>query len=200
MRFQNGFKAKGATNGIGTGQYVFMWQFLENDSLWKDLSANVAAKLDALPINGSDNYSHGQYSYTVSKQSVDEVIQTNDSTQNQRDLRRILFDRKSGQRVVWQYFNEHSQWVPVDTDLMLKLMSLPISQSMKYKRGKWRYTITKQDASTCTQLNLKTNTKRQYRLQMMNHDAMDNGWTSKGILCVFAVSEHLQFQIEITVI
>ena len=159
-----------------------MWQFLENDSLWKDLSANVAAKLDALPINGSDTYSHGQYTYTVSKKSVDEAIQTNDSTQNQRDLRRILWRRMSGQRVVWQYFNEHSQWVPVDTDLMLKLMALVIGQSMPYQRANWKYSITKQDASTCTQMNLQTKTQRQYRLRMMNRDAMDNGWTSKGIL------------------
>ena len=158
-----------------------MWQFLENDSLWKDLGSDIALKLDSLAVNGTASYSHGQWSYTVRRVSVDEVIQSNDNTQNERDLRRILYDRKSRQRVVWQYYNEHSLWVPVDTDLMLQLMSLAVLKSMPYQRGKWRYTITKSDASTCIQINTQTNTQRQYRLQMMSHDAMDSGWTSKGI-------------------
>ena len=142
----------------------------------------MAAKLDALPIYGSDNYSDGQYTYTVSKKSVDDAIQTNDSTQKQRDIRRILFDRKSGRRVVWQYYNEHNQWAPVETGLMLRLMRLPENKSIECKRGKRNYSVTKVSDTVCIQRNLTTKMMRHFRLKLLKRDAMDIGWASKVAL------------------
>ena len=166
---------------IGHGQYVFMWQFLENDSLWKDLGSDIALKLDSLASNGTASYSHGQWSYTVRKLSVDAAIQSNDNTQNERDLRRILYNRKSGQRVVWWHHNGQGQRVTMDTDLMQRVMALPMLHSMWHQRGKYNYIVAKSDASTCNETNLNTHHHRVYTLKMVTRDVMDSGWTSKGI-------------------
>ncbi len=166
------------------GQHVVTWQFLENDKKWVDLSNGISQTLTSLAIKGTTKYSHGKYSYTAQKTSVDEAIQSNDSTKNKRDLRRILVDGQSGQRVVWRYRNEHNRWVPMDTDVMLRLMPLAVNTSMTFKRGKWNYSIKKSSATTGVQTNLKTNTKRQCKLKWMAPDAMDSGRTPKGIECI----------------
>merc|ERR1712154_495333 len=85
---------KNALQQNGNGRFVFLWQFLENDNKWKDLGLSIASKLEQLPLNGTIKYSFGKWQYTVNKVAIDECTQTNDSTQNQRDLRRIYFDTK----------------------------------------------------------------------------------------------------------
>eukprot|EP01083_Nonionella_stella_P276575 939829_1 len=80
-------------NCIGSNRYIFIWQFLENNNKWQDLSFNIASKLENLALNGIVKYSISKWSYTVTKISMDECIQTNDNTSNKRDLRRILYDK-----------------------------------------------------------------------------------------------------------
>ena len=166
-------------------QYTYLWQLLLRGK-WRDYDATTSAQLDTFPINQ-------QHAKGV-KISMDEAIlnHTKNGKLHKIDLRRILVDVKSGKRVVWQYYNDQNQWAPVDTDLMLQLMTLSVSQSMSYQRGKWNYTIKKVSAIDCIQINSKTNTQRKYRLKMMDRDAMDNGWTSKGILCV-SMAQNLYF-------
>ena len=182
-------------NGLDQGQYVLLWQFLDNDSLWKDLSSTVAAKLDTLPFNGSTHYSYGQWTYTVTRKWFDEAIQTNNSTQNQRDLRRILWHRKSGKRVVWQSFNRYNQLVSLDADIMLNLMTLPISRTLQFHRryqgNRIMFIITKQDAATCIARNEYDGAQRVCRLKLIDSDAMDNGWTSKGMFSYYFKVQHL---------
>ena len=176
----------GSNPWIGNGRYVFMWQFLENDNKWKDLGYNVAAVLEGLATNGTAKYSFGQYSYTVQKISNDECTQTNDSTNNQRDLRRILWDTTNNKRPVWQFADDKGGWTAIDNnDLMLQLINLPIGQSTNHTRGQWTYQITKADATHATQKNTQTQKTRQYRMVEKDKDEMDPNWASKGILFIF---------------
>lgn len=171
------------------GQYAFQWQFLENDNLWKDVRSDVSDKLDGLPFNQSVKYSYGQWTYTVSKTSAEEAIQTNEITQNQRDLRQILVDRQNGKRVVCLYFDPQVQLTAVHAPFSLiamkKLMELPISTSLRGSRGRHKCTYKKVGAMTCSEINEQTKAMRQYQFQMTQRDAMDNGWTSQGTFVPF---------------
>ena len=87
--------------------------------------------------------------------------------------------------MIWQYSNDQQQWVPVDTDLMLKLMIMPVSQSMSYQRGKWNYTIKKVSAIDCIQTNLKAKMQRQFRpiLSRSNiNNVTDWNWNDNVLL------------------
>ena len=147
----------------------------------------MASKLDSLAVGGTAKYSLGQYTYTVSKVSEDEVVQTNESTNNQRDLRRILFDRQSAKRVLWEFKDDKGGWTAIHGNgLMLKLQRLPSGHSVNHKRGKWQYAITKTGDSHATQKNLSTNKLRKYRMVTKDKHKMDANWTSKGMLSLCA--------------
>ena len=168
---------------ISTSRTVFIWQFLENDGLWKDLSPDVASKLEPLAVSGSVNYSFGQWSYSVTKISADECTQLNESTRNQRDLRRILFDKQRQKRIVWEFQDSTKKngWCCVDDNaLNAQLYQLQNGQSINYQRGQWEYCISKVDEQSASQKNVKTNTVRAYRLTLKDKSQMDANWKSKA--------------------
>merc|ERR1712228_333234 len=174
---------QGKNNWLGSGRYVFIWQFLENDSLWKDLGFDIATKLEQLAINHSVQYSFGKWSYNVTKISADECTQCNESTNNQRDLRRIWYDVKLKKRIVWQFEDKKKKngWCCVDSNaLNMQLYKLQSGQSINHQRGQWKYCITKIDESNASQKNVITNTKRAYRLSLKDKNQMDANWTSKA--------------------
>jgi len=177
--------ATSAPTAQGTSRYKTMWQFLENDNKWKDLPPALSAKLDALSVNGTTKTRHGQFTYTLRKVSADAVLQTNDSTQNERDLRRIVVDTTSAQqhRAVWLFEDSAKQggWAVVENnDLALRLLALAPGASMANQRGNWQYHITKMDATNAVQRNASTNKARRMRLHMRSRDAMDANWTSSA--------------------
>eukprot|EP01084_Bolivina_argentea_P118837 210798_1 len=73
-----------------TMHQVYTWQFLAKNNEWTDLDMSTVLKLEALNINDSMNYCFGKY--TVFKLSDFKCIQYNNSTDAQRQLRRIYID------------------------------------------------------------------------------------------------------------
>ena len=116
---------------------------------------------------------------------MDKVLQTNDSTHNERDLRRIVVDkaRASQQRVVWEVKDSHKQggWAAVrSNDLVLRLLALAPGTSMANQSGKWQYRIRKVNAGQAVYRNRSTNKAREMRLRMRDRHEMDPNWTSSA--------------------